>query len=552
MTTANLTHRAGIYGRYPKVIFEPIKLHGHPETHTPDALNYIYFHRYRYDLGTITPPPVRAVILCQPGANSGASGWYNWAAQMAQEGAGELEIWVINRREHGIQETGPLLEAEGTQDFQHALDYYSGKDGFPNTKSEGVPFMAHWGLDTYAHDVRAILSLIPQERQRTNVFLAGQSQGGMFTTTFAGYQFPDGSAGFEHLAGLIVIDGGPRVAPDNETDAAAREWRNKVDELITGRAPRFGAVTLGREAGPVAGARRALQCMLGYFDPAGESPFKPDEPSLGGPEADDFKKRLRLTNRAFVGFLFDDDPIPGAALQTQAFYKMGSRCGRLDFPALKQPGLPWSELSPNKLYTWLSGGSGEPGGESDDGPLNGYPLQNWVPTPPNPSPTRVADAALVRFFNSSTGDLWYSSNRYHADLARARTFDAPEVHVTARSRIDIPLIVYARGGVTLAGAAGAPDVEGFARRTKIGDWTFVDERGVHSSAPARLRTELPEGTNTRLYNHSDFLRAENSRAGKVAPGMVGANVVTNTALQWLLARATGTTPVPPPEKLERE
>jgi len=42
----------------------------------------------------------------------------------------------------------------------------------------------------------------------------------------------------------------------------------------------------------------------------------------------------------------------------------------------------------------------------------------------------------------------------------------------------------------------------------------------------------------------DFLTADNSLAGEVTPGHVGANVVTNTLLPWILARTAGVVPVP--------
>jgi hypothetical protein len=72
----------------------------------------------------------------------------------------------------------------------------------------------------------------------------------------------------------------------------------------------------------------------------------------------------------------------------------------------------------------------------------------------------------------------------------------------------------------------------------------VDKEGVRYSPLAQGITTAPAGTSSRLYNHCDFLTADNSRAGQASPGQVGSNMVSNTLVPWVLSRATGTTPVP--------
>ena len=55
--------------------------------------------------------------------------------------------------------------------------------------------------------------------------------------------------------------------------------------------------------------------------------------------------------------------------------------------------------------------------------------------------------------------------------------------------------------------------------------------------------------NSSQYNHSDFLTADDSQVGARAPGQAGASLVSNTLIDWLLARSEGRAPTPKPKKL---
>ena len=81
---------------------------------------------------------------------------------------------------------------------------------------------------------------------------------------------------------------------------------------------------------------------------------------------------------------------------------------------------------------------------------------------------------------------------------------------------------------------------------------LVDEQGVSYSALARQISEFTEGASPRLYNHSDFLRTQNSRAGQVPQGLVEANLVTNAVVKWVLSRATAGAPAPGRQELRAE
>jgi hypothetical protein len=199
----------------------------------------------------------------------------------------------------------------------------------------------------------------------------------------------------------------------------------------------------------------------------------------------------------------------------------------------------------------------------------------WQLYPPNPNVTKARTACLYSFFAGEATNIqestrykfpasgwveiyegcpnntmWYSNSRYTLDVNRAMDMNAPEMNITTKGDIDIPIIAYrsrsfwsavsAMFGVNLI----PPPMEEFAAKTKLTDWTVIDPDGAKYSAPAQGITAFPAGTNTRLYNHMDFLTADNSLAGEVTPGYVGANVVTNTLLPWILARAEGAAPVP--------
>ena len=575
---ASAKPEAGIWGLYPNVIAEYIKIPGCQEPHTPEVFNHIYFMRYRYDTGEKTPPPLKAVIIGQPGLHSGHGLWYELASQIVDAGKGDIEVWVIDRRENGLEDTLGVKLALDAKRPQVGLNYYYGSPTpFVELKQEDVPFMAHWGLEVAIKDVEAILNLIPEERQATNVFLAGHSEGCSFMLNFAGYQFPDGKAGFEKAAGLIFIDGHLKIEDDNEETLA--EWQAGVQSLIDGDDRRFGLewgdLVIDQ---PKLIARGHMTGMMGFWDPNGESPYRVQSIHLSDSKARDFLQQLRLTNEAYCNFSFDDDPIPGSMTQMETFHTSGMRSGRLDFPSLSEAGVPADLPDPHRVYGWLSGGAGEVGGETDDGPLNCYPsnqMADWQFYPPNPNVTRARTACLYSFFageatniegpttyrfpvsgqvdiyeGCSNNTLWYSNKRYSLDVWRATDMNAPEMNVTRKADIDIPTMAYQ--SLSFWSAVGAmygvdltlPPMEEFASMTRITDWTLIDTDGVQYSAQAEAITTFPTGTDTRLYNHMDFLTADNSLAGEVVPGQVGANVVTNTLASWILARAEGTAPAP--------
>jgi pimeloyl-ACP methyl ester carboxylesterase len=569
------------------VIAEYVEIPGYQEPHTPPEFNNAYFMRYRYDTGAMEPPPVKAVIIDQPGGGSGHSAHSELASQIVDAGRGGIEFWVMSRRQAGLEDTLGLKMAAEAQNPALGHDYYFGPNAkFAPLQAGDIPFTAYWGLEVAMRDMECVLNLIPQDRQATNVFVGGHSLGGYLSVDFASYQFPDGAAGFEKIAGIVIIDGGPSIVDGGE--AALTRWRTAVQDLTATRPPTLNEYNNLNTSGPLAHVEIMLQSMSGFWDPHVESPYKFSSrggyrasPPVGGDEALEFLKHLRLTNEALVCMKLDDDGIPGSMCQEPYKHFQVIRCGRLDFPVLSKPGVPpLSSIDRQKVYGWLSGGAGEIGGETDDGPLNCYPTNQeawWRHNPPNPNIVRSDVACLAGFFAGETtnirrsvrhkfavsGDveiyrgnsarsLWYGEPRLLLDTIQAGEMSMPELNTTRKAEINVPVIAY---GGDLASVPGLlpifPQIsmEEFSAKTKVSDWTQINADGVKYSASARERATFPTGTNSRLYNHGDYGHADNALAGRTPPGEVGAHVITNTVVPWILARVRGTTPVPTPGSL---
>jgi pimeloyl-ACP methyl ester carboxylesterase len=577
---------AGVWGRYPNVVAEYIEIPGYQEPHTPSEFNNIYFIRFRYDTGAPEPGPVKAIIIDQMGGGAAASSHSELAAQVTDAGKGDIEFWVVSRRQVGLEDKLGLKLALDSKNAAIARDYYLGRsNSFIALQNEDVPFMAYWGLEVAMRDVECILNLIPKERQKTNVFIAGHSLGGYLSVNFASYQFPDGQAGFEKIAGIVIIDGGPTMNGSGQQTVGA--WRAAVQDLIDLRTPKLDQHNNLNTPDPRAVAEAAIQGMNGFWDPNGESPdrlvprrgYRAAGP-VGGEAARAFMAKLKLTNEALVGMQSDTDGIPGSMLNDSFRHAQGQRCGRLDFPALAKPGVPsLSLVDPKKVYRWLSGGAGQPAGETDDGPLHCYPTNMqpwWFHQTPNPNPVRSDVSCLVRFFSGertnvrgsikykfpvagereiyrgcSTNRLWYGDSRTLLDTIQAGGISAPELNVTRKKDINVPVIVYggdhaAAGLLSIFPQASMTD---FAANTRISDWTLINCKGTEYSGVARERSGLPEGSNTRLYAHGDYGCVDNAAASTRTPGAVGSSAITNTLVPWIMARVSGRTPVPSPAAL---
>jgi pimeloyl-ACP methyl ester carboxylesterase len=182
---------------------------------TPAQLNYAVFTRYRYNP---EPAQIKAILVLMPGFFGGAGDFDEMARTIVRMGKGNIEVWAVDRRSVLLDDFIGMQEAWNKQDPSIALGYYfsgvtiNGKTyaGAPPTMS--ISYMSEWGIDMTLRDLNTIISLVPQQYRKTNVFLGGHSLGAFIVQDYAAYEFGDypttTDAGYNNIAGVILLDGG--------------------------------------------------------------------------------------------------------------------------------------------------------------------------------------------------------------------------------------------------------------------------------------------------------------------------------------------------------
>jgi pimeloyl-ACP methyl ester carboxylesterase len=595
---------------FPDVIGEFVEIPGAHAPGTPTPLNRATFLRVRSALGGSEPRHADAVVIGQPGFASTAALWLNTAAAMVHnasqrscrgDGDGDaddahckLEVWVVQRRSNLISDTLGLLIGRAANNPQAALDYYFGASilsadptrpgkfplGAPDSllgradavfrplQQADVPFEADWGYETFSADVTAMIALIKEEAGAKNIFLGGHSQGGLFTSVYAGARLPDGRRGQDQLAGLIYLDGGPAPTLPAPSATQVSTFLAGVDAFRSGSVPVFGAPFGNIILGPGTGAQNAVFGLFARKAPLDETIFP--QAAIGGlplsPAGDAFLTKIRTTNQAWAGMTFDPNPIPAFApppVQTAIITVLGSHMGKLDFTPL--PGVALCDpldprhattppcapnadtIDPAKVYGWLDGGGKGPFPEPSNAEAY-IDLAGFAPRGTNVRPATIDFPVSGRrtiFGGEMTGLFWYQSLRYDADMQFLAGFttilvDQDNVHFDVdKSQIAIP--IYAAKG-PLTPFLGNP-------YPLVTDYTEIDPKGVIQTATAAALSPVDPAINSARYNHSDFPTADDSLAGQVRPGLPGASVVADTVVDWIFARAHGRARVPTPAEL---
>jgi pimeloyl-ACP methyl ester carboxylesterase len=183
-----------------------------PAAFDPDGrlnLNKAIYVRY-FDRNRTAPPS--AIIVLIPGTIAGANSFKIVANEIVRLSGGRFEVWAIDRRTNLLEDLAGMIQAENAMNMAGALgginDYLNhaaGPGGYIAANPFSVnKFMAEWGLDVHLRDFKAV---VDQARAITrNVFLGGHSLGSIMTEMFAAYNF-DGTAGFELIKGMILMDG---------------------------------------------------------------------------------------------------------------------------------------------------------------------------------------------------------------------------------------------------------------------------------------------------------------------------------------------------------
>ncbi|MCZ7585181.1 MAG: hypothetical protein M5R36_18640 [Deltaproteobacteria bacterium] len=283
---------------------------------TPASLNYVPVFRFRQETGDAPPRAVEAVLIIVAGYTAGANQIRSIAEEMVTLSEGAFEVWVPDRRFHLLEDVVGSNAAEAAGNPYLAYDYYynglevNGRtfQGYFDPRSSDSAMMSEWGLDQEMIIYRRLLELIPEEARATNVFFGGHSRGAYFAQALAAYEFEDGKLGNDEIAGLILLDGGPRYEPDY-TEA---EYLDDIAGIRSGDLPRttsFSFFTPG------------MYTFLEIFSMAAADGLgDPFDPTLGpdgvfphnGPFTvlRPFMTRFHdvgLTNEAFVGLVADDE-----------------------------------------------------------------------------------------------------------------------------------------------------------------------------------------------------------------------------------------------------
>ena len=585
---------------YPDVMAEYIQLPGGKAPGTPAALNTVSFMRVRAAADGARPRPANAVVVGLPGFSSTPPHWVYLASQMVARASAQtcdgqpcrLEVWVLQRRGANLAETEALTEARRKGDPTIALNHYLGADsigadgrvGSPTASAKWKPlsqkdlaFMADWGFETYAADVDAMIGRIRERSGARNIFLAGHSQGGGFVANYAASRRPDGRRAVEGLAGLIFLDGGPSAGVQPEpTSAELDAYLARVAALRSGKERVYTDASglLGAIAGP---ASAASQSVTGIYyalsDPDAEAIFPLRTAGMTPGPGDDFLKTIRLTWLARAGASFDTDPVPGGGVQMQILQFLGQGLGRIDFAPL--PGMedrcdrtppppaagPMRSLGPppkcvpsgamvdtRKVHGWI-----EPGGA---GPKEAGRAALWLnaqafaPTRSNIRPVTVTFAESGRRVIDASDMIasnWYPSERWDFDagfVGRYRTLkidrDGVRLDVDKSAIAAVPVYV-ARQGFT-QGVSGNPF-------PGVKDYTEVNKTGTWQTQEARAISPIDPVINVAIYFHTDFVGADDSRAGQARPGEPGVSAISGTLVDWVLKRAKGLADTPTPASL---
>ena len=585
------------------VVGEYVQVPGAQAPGTPAVLNKATFLRLRAAADGEAPRPANAVIVALPGFSSTPSQWLLVAGQLVEKAQTRtcdgrpcrLEVWVLQRRGAHLADTTALLAARRAHDPKTALDYYYGAPVMSAMQGKGalarivgpgpdakwkpltqgdLGFMADWGFETYAGDVDAMIAQIRERAGSHNIFLAGHSQGGGFVSNYAGRMQADGRRGVEKLAGLIFLDGGPSVGGEQSpTPAQLNVYFDRVGSWRSGKSRVYtdGNGLLGAIASPVSVMGQSVTGLYYAFaDPNAEAIFPMRAAGMARSPGDDFLSALRVSWLARAGVTFDTDPVPGGGVQLSFLRFLGQGLGKLDYTPLpgtetacdKTPEPPMmgpiragaavactptsAMVDRDRVYGWIEAGGAGP---AEAGRAASWlHAQAWAPSRTNVVPVKVifaqsgpmtVDASHMVAFN------WYQSERWDFDANFVGRYKVLKIR---QNGVDLDVDKTAIAGVPVYVARQSSARQAGNPFPGVTDYTEINRTGAYQSASAKALTPLDPEINAAIYNHSDFIAADDSRAGR--PGEPGVALVSNTLVDWVLKRSKGAAVVPSPAALK--
>ncbi len=281
---------------------------------TPAENNFVRVVRYRVDADP--PAPARAVLVLMPGFLGGAGSYDAMARAIVRrsQGGDSFEAWAIDRRSNLLEDHHGLDVAEVKKDAELARAYY-----FDGAEVEGKTFggflggpdmlyASEWGIPTTIGDLRAVIDLVPAGERRGRVVLVGHSFGATIAEEFAAWDF-DGKAGYEDLAGLVLVDGVSGREGDTTAPITQDEYENGGPGPF-GNTPGVNGIRKGTTyfALPLLGVKvlsiASIASMRAVWTPD-EIVEDSDRDSAFGILLS-LKDIPKMTNRAAAGLAFDD------------------------------------------------------------------------------------------------------------------------------------------------------------------------------------------------------------------------------------------------------
>lgn len=288
---------------------------------TPVDLNYTQVIRFRQDTGDNPPVAPHAIVVAMPGFNVGGAGWTGLArglVKRSQASGAPIEVWAIDRRSNLLEDLRGMDAAQVAKNPEIARGYYGrgetvGGRAYAPIEADATHFMSEWGMTVHIQDLREVIKLVPQADRKSHVFLLGHSMGAAIATTYAGWEFEDGTRGFDELAGVALIDGA--LFQGDTSPWTVDDYRNGPGAKVSFGPPGLTTIRGGQTFAPFA--------QYG-FSPAGfalaevmamRAAFAPDD-VIADPDRDAFvggsvnlppgTELPKLTNLAAMGYAFDD------------------------------------------------------------------------------------------------------------------------------------------------------------------------------------------------------------------------------------------------------
>lgn len=165
----------------------------------PARFDQIFVHRFG------SPTAAKALILL-PSNNAGAGSLTLVARDIVTAVPG-LQVWTVDFRWQAFEDTSVFATGDPDAAFAYYLGFQTvGGRAFHPVAGTSVAYVRRWGLALVLADVRRVIRAA-HVRGARRVFLGGLGSGADESVDYAVWDF-DGRAGYEDLAGLVLIDAG--------------------------------------------------------------------------------------------------------------------------------------------------------------------------------------------------------------------------------------------------------------------------------------------------------------------------------------------------------